>query len=153
MFLLKPSFYVESVAPIFNITKPSKKRDVDRKGVKTCVPELDSGKLIKLPPATKRASGGWRKLGDTEVDQELLEWFSKRRSYGARITGKVLLKEAQHSFFIAGVTTFKASRGWLQNWMQRHSESTREKTTVEHIMPDHVEDNLNVMRQSACLVF
>ena len=125
-----------------NITKASEKFDVDRKRVRTWVAELDSGKLTKLPPATRRASGGGRKLRDAEVDQELFEWFSERRSNGARITGKALLKEAQHRFFTAGVVTFKASRGWLQKWMKRHSVSTREKTTVAQRMPDHVEEKI-----------
>ena len=67
---------------------------------------------------------------------------SEKRSEGVRITGKALLTEAKHRFVEAGVLTFKASRGWLQNWMKRHSVSTREKTTVAQRMPDHVEDKI-----------
>ena len=141
-YTAKFKIQVATFAKENNISKTSQKFDIDRKKVRTWVRELDSGKLTDLPPSTKRKPGGGRKVKNIDVDRDLFEWFSEKRSEGIRITGKALLTEAKHRFVEAGVLTFKASRGWLQKWMKRHSVSTWEKTTVAQRMPDHVEDKI-----------
>ena len=55
-----------------------------------------------------RLSGGGKKLRDVDIDQDIFEWFTDRRSQGMRITGKALLVEAQCRFFAGGITAFKA---------------------------------------------
>ena len=51
---------------------------------------------------------GERKLRDVDIDQDIFEWFTDRRSQGMGVTGKALLVEAQRRFFAGGITAFKA---------------------------------------------
>ena len=83
-----------------------------------------TGKLQDQAPSSKRLSGGGRKQRDAQIDQDIFEWFSDKRSQGIRITGKALLLEAQRRFVAGGIASFKASRGWLEKQKARHSVST-----------------------------
>lgn len=106
--------------------------------------EYESGSPSSTPtnPSTKRLPGGGRKLKDADIDREIFTWFTEKRSQGVRVTGKALLVEAQRRFLAGGITSFKASRGWLQKWKARHSVSTREKTTVAQKMPAQIEEKI-----------
>ena len=125
-----------------NISEASRKFEVDRKRIREWVSFYDSGKLQDQAPSSKRLSGGGRRLRDAQIDQDIFEWFSDKRSQGIRITGKALLLEAQRRFVAGRITSFKASRGWLEKWKARHSVSTREKTTVAQKMPPQMEEKI-----------
>ena len=124
------------------ISEASRKFEVDRKRIREWIVHFDAGKLQERSQSSKRLSGAGRRLRDAAIDQDIFEWFTERRSQGQRITGKGLLQEAQRRFFAGGVTSFKASRGWLEKWKTRHSVTTRAKTTVAQKMPPQIEDKI-----------
>ena len=125
-----------------NILEASRKFEVDRKRIQEWVSLYDAAKLQDQAPSSKRLSGGRRKLRDADINQDIFEWFSEKRSQGIRITRKALLLEAQRRFLAGGITSFKASRNWLEKWKARHSVSTREKTTVAQKMPPQMEEKI-----------
>lgn len=125
-----------------NISEASRKFEVDRKRIREWVSFYDAGKLQVQAPSRKHLSGGERKLRDADIDRDIFEWCSEKRSQRIRVTGKAVFLEAQRRFLAGGITSFKASRGWLEKWKARHSVSTREKTTVAQKMPPQMEEKI-----------
>ena len=77
-----------------------------------------------------RLCGADRKPLSTPLEEVLMEWIESRRSCGLRVSSKLIMKKARVTFNDMNqndVTDddFKASRGWLANFMKRNGLSLR----------------------------
>ena len=82
---------------------------------------VTKGKKVKQ---RSRLCGAGRKLPSAKLEEVLMEWIESRRFRGLRVSSKLIMKKAQVTFNDMNqndVTDddFKASRGWLANFMKR----------------------------------
>ena len=80
------------------ILESSRKIEVDRKNISEWVQQNDAGQFRDCAQSAKRLRGGGRKVKNTQVDNDVFEWFSERSARGIRVTGKQLLVEAQRRY-------------------------------------------------------
>ena len=92
---------------------------------------------MKNSKTRKRLDGGGAKPLSTNLKERVMDWTSVRQSSGLRLSRKLVMKKAQllyqemsASEGILENKEFKASRGWLENFMRRNNLSLRRKTTV-----------------------
>lgn len=93
-----------------------------------------------------RSLGAGRKVSYPDIDEKLKEWIEKRRKGGARITGKALKRECLRLHHQNGQQGFKASCGWLRQFMKRNRYSFRRTTHVaqknEELLSDRMQSFL-----------
>ncbi|XP_054013730.1 tigger transposable element-derived protein 2-like isoform X1 [Hylaeus anthracinus] len=76
--------------------------------------------LVEQGVETRRRKN-LRKPANEELDTRLYAWFLEQRTLGDRITDLILLEKAiELNKEFGGPSTFKASRGWLWNFKNRH---------------------------------
>lgn len=87
-----------------------------------------------------RLEGGGRKIHNNELDQQLQQEILERRerrlavsckwviARALELSNELLNNDGNHS-------EFKASRGWLQKFFQRHNFTIRRRTTVSQKLP------------------
>ncbi len=80
----------------------------------------------------KRMQGAGRKPSDTEMEDNLFDWVVELRDRHLRVSRQMTRTQAKA---LSGNDEFKASRGWLDRFMKRHSLSLRRKTTVCQTVP------------------
>ncbi|XP_022793287.1 titin-like [Stylophora pistillata] len=89
-----------------------------------------------------RLSGGGRKPLSAKVEELLLEWIENRRARGLRVSCKLIMKKAEVTYMtennLVDNDDFKASRGWLENFIKRNGLSLRRKTSVPQQDPDRI---------------
>ena len=82
----------------------------------------------------KKLDRGGRKAVDSDLDDIILEWIYGRRANGLRVSQKLIMVKAKHSYDErcpeGKQDMFKATEGWLQKFMLRHGLSLRRKTTT-----------------------
>ena len=80
-----------------------------------------------------RLEGAGRKPLDETLEEELLLWITERRSAGLRVSRKIIAAKAKNIYTEkddrSGVE-FHSSNGWVQNFLNRHGQSVRRKTTL-----------------------
>ena len=95
----------------------------------------------------KRVDGGGRKPQFQAVDDVVLDWISIRQERGLQVSRKLIMKKAQVVYNELKTTQadtinyygeFKASTGWLKNFMRRNHLSLRRKTSVAQKDPDRL---------------
>ena len=93
--------------------------------------------LLKNSKTRKRLDGGGTKPVSTNLEELIMDWISVRRSSGLRVLRKLVMKKAQllyqemsTSEGILKNEEFKASRGWLEQFIRRNNLSLRRKTSV-----------------------
>ena len=93
--------------------------------------------LLKNSKTRKRLDGGGAKPLSTNLEELIMDWISVRRSSGLRVLRKLVMKKAQllyqemsTSEGILKNEEFKASRGWLEQFIRRNNLSLRRKTSV-----------------------
>ena len=94
----------------------------------------------------RRLSGGWRKpfLGNLE---ELVEKIIDKREKHHHVPCKLITVWAQQLATEHNLHQFRASRGWLFNFMQRSNLSIRWRTTTGQTMPkDGLAKNTNLVK-------
>ena len=89
----------------------------------------------KKKSTRKRLSGAGRKPKDVEMEEELFQWIVELRSRHLRVSRSMIRLQAKK---LSSDDEFKASRGWLQRFMNRHDLSLRRKTTVSQSVPSDV---------------
>ena len=80
----------------------------------------------------KRKGGGGNKVTCLGVEDQLKLWMQRRREAGACLTGKDLTNECLRLHRQHGNEDFKASSGWLRQFMKRNHVSLRRSTRVTH---------------------
>ena len=83
----------------------------------------------------KRVAEGGRKPFSEELDETILEWVHERRSKGLQVSRKLIMKKAEvlyDDMVKNGKPNkpFKASTGWLREFMKRYGLSLRRKTSM-----------------------
>ena len=87
--------------------------------------------------------GGGRKIGNVDLETDLLEWIHERRanmSVACGVSRKLITRKAKaiiHDEINEGDPAVEescvASRGWLEKFMKRNGLSLRRRTTVAQI--------------------
>ena len=72
-------------------------------------------------PCTKKRAT--RKTGNEEINQLCWEWFCDGTSRQAPVSGPLLKEQTLVFAEQLGITTFKASTGWLDSFKKRHQIS------------------------------
>ena len=83
----------------------------------------------------KRLDGAGRKPDNVEMEEELFGWIVELRSRHLRVSRRMIRMQAKS---LTSDDGFKASRGWLDRFMKRHSLSLRRKTTISQSVPSDV---------------
>jgi hypothetical protein len=125
------SFKLKVVGVAENIGKhkASKLFNVDRKRIREWCKAKQSLQQL-ASKSGKRAPGGGRRVRYADIDQQLMQWFTERRSKGVRVTGKALKYEALRLHQQNGSQSFKASCGWFRCFKRRHNISFRRTTHI-----------------------
>ena len=139
-FSVKEKLAAASLADQTSITNASNKLGIDRKNIRDWLNKKRAGKYDNVSLKAFKLPGGGRRVGNAAIDDSLHEWLMSQRQKGFRITGKMLQREAHQRFILSGNLSFKASKGWLQKWMSRHSISVRPKTSVAQKLPRDLDD-------------
>ncbi len=85
--------------------------------------------------SSKRLPGGGRKALSTQIEDKLVEILRTKRKEKMRVTRKITCLEAIKLHRQEGNEDFKASQGWLFNFMKRNKISLKRKTTVCRQLP------------------
>lgn len=96
-----------------------------------------------------KLSGGGRKIGYPELEDQLFSWFESERSAKRRVTRKSLYLKAKEIYNVlkreGGICeqdTFSFSNGWLDKFMARKNLSLRRKTTTCQKPPSQMADKV-----------
>jgi len=80
----------------------------------------------------QRLPGGGRKVNNEEMEIKIRQWILDERSLYHRVTRKSICSKA---IALANDPNFKASRGWVEKFMERHNFVLRSKTTTGQRLP------------------
>ena len=128
----------------------ARKYDVDESRVREWRAKKESILSLNLADGgkkRKRVDGGGRKPQFQAVDEIVLDWISNRRERGLLVSRKLIMKKAQvvyddmklgETANTANEVEFKASTGWLKNFMRRNHLSLRRKTSIAQKDPDRL---------------
>ena len=96
----------------------------------------------------KRLEGGGRKIGNVDLESDLLEWIHELSANMLRVSRKLITRKAKviHDEINEGdpavKESFVASRGWLEEFMKRNGLSFRRRATVAQKNPSVMVDKL-----------
>ena len=128
----------------------ARKYNVDERRVREWRAKKESISSLNLTDGEKkrkRVNDGGRKPQFQAVDEIVLDWISNRRERGLRVSRKLIMKKAQvvynemklgETANTANEEEFKASTGWLKNFMRRNHLSLRRKTSIAQKDPDRL---------------
>ena len=112
-----------------SLNRASKKVNIDHKRVREWVGNEE--KVASMKEKLFRLDGGGRKLTDSELEEEVLNWIHERRSNMLRVSQKLIMFKAK-SIFDENCwddellkKSFVASNGWLEKFMKRNHLSLR----------------------------
>ena len=92
-------------------------------------------------PKRRRLEGAGRKPFDRDMEEELFQWIMDLRSQNHRVSRRMIMDYART---LASAEEFRASRGWLEKFMERKGLSLRRRTTVCQRKPaDHIPKIVN----------
>lgn len=97
---------------------------------------------------TKKSFSGPKQGKHPEIGAAVFKFVTELRSKGMPVSRKAIMLKAIQLGTDAGIQ-LKASRGWCENFMKRHSLYLRRKTTVCQKMP---EDFLEKIAEYQCFV-
>lgn len=83
----------------------------------------------------KKLQGGGRKPNYDEMEDILALWIIEQRQNYFRVTRKSISMKASE---LVNNSNFKASRGWLDNFLRRHDFVIRAKTTTGQRLPEEL---------------
>ena len=75
--------------------------------------------------AVYRRPGQGRKVADTNLDTQLLEWVQECWKQGINVSSGMVREKARE---LSGKPDFKASLGWFVKWQRRHNIDLKEQT-------------------------
>ena len=138
-------------AEVYGNRSAARKYDVDERGVLEWRAKKESISSLNLTDRgkkqRKRVDGGGRKPQFQAPDEIVLDWISNGRERGLRVSRKLIMKKAQvvydemklgETANTANEEEFKASTGWLKNFMRRNHLSLRRKTSIAQKDPDRL---------------
>ena len=130
------TFKLRAVSYADNFTKAAAAREfgVDPKRIRAWCNQKDVLMELKTGGSSKRKrlQGAGRKALDGEMEEALFDWIIELRGRNLRVSRAMICVQARA---LSGNADFKASRGWLDRFMKRHSLSLRRKTTVCQKVP------------------
>lgn len=104
--------------------------------------EAEFVKLMKESKTKrKRLCGGGRKKIMPELDKILFDWILTQRMKSLRVSRRSIREEAKRIFPTLEnneLFDFKASRGWLEKFLDRNNLTLRRKTTVAQKDPSQL---------------
>ena len=110
----------------------ARKYDIDEKRVREWKKQKDQ--LGSLNSKKRRLDGGGRKAALPDMEEELVTWIESLRAQNLRVTRSNVQSKALELTQARG-EDFRASDGWLQKFLKRHSFSLRRRTTVGQRLP------------------
>jgi len=87
----------------------------------------------------KRSEGGGRKMTSEEMERDLVQWIFTMRGRNLRVSRKMIRRKASEVTSDCEDATrsiFKASRGWLDKFLQRNELSVKRRTTIAQKEPE-----------------
>ena len=90
--------------------------------------------LGSLNSKKRRLDGGGRKAALPDMEEELVTWKESLRAHNLRVTRSNIQSKTLELTQARG-EDFRASDGWLQKFLKRHSFSLRRRTTVGQRLP------------------
>ena len=82
-----------------------------------------------------RLFGGGRKVLDENIETLLFEWIISRRYQSLRVTRETIKEKTLE---LSTSKTFKASDGWVSNFMNRFGLVSQQKTHQSQHLPEHL---------------
>lgn len=123
-----------------NNSKAARTYGVDRKRVIEWRKDEAKLQLCDNLGTRKRNFGGGKKVGNVDIDKQVIDWVYTRREQGIRVTGVAVKREALRLNLQNGTQGFKASYGWLRRFMKRHNISFRVATHTAQKLPAELEE-------------
>lgn len=115
-----------------SVEKTAKRFNVDGKRIRDWrKSENEIRKVFATKPAAKRLSGGGRKVRDKNLEIRLRNHICEMREKRLRVSRKMIKRMALEW----GSDSFKASNGWLFNFMRRYNFVQRKRTTISQNTP------------------
>ena len=127
-----------------NKRQTAREMNIDEKLVRYWVKEEESIKegLARVTntrtQSPYRIQGGGRKVLNEDMELEVYEWIKSLRAQHLRVTREVIQDKALD--IVGKESGFKASRGWLDNFLKRKDLSLRKKTHQGQKLPKDVAD-------------
>ena len=122
------------VAKIFKIT---------RRHVRVWVRNKQT--IAKMTAKNRRLNAGYSRSSNFEnLEDELKIWITETRNSGACVSGKLIQTKALEMSVRHGVNDrFKASQGWLRNFLRRNNLVLRRITSKGRSLPQNSIETIN----------
>ena len=103
--------------------------DVSRRCLQRWKEELDviASVAEHSSNAVYRRPGQGRKVVNSSLDKEILDWLQENWKQGVNVTPGMVRQKARE---VSNTPTFKASLGWFIKWQKRHNVDLKEQTFV-----------------------
>ena len=120
-------FAVQRVMELDSISQASLELNVSRRCLQRWKEELDVITTVaeQASNAVYRRPGQGRKVTDTSLDLQLLDWVDGKWKEGVTVTSVMVRQRARE---LSENPEFKASLGWFVKWQKRHNVDLKEKT-------------------------
>ena len=122
-----------------------RKFKIDESMVRRWLQKKEINEAYEQPGPSKkrlRLDGAGRKPCLSTVEEELMEKIARERAEHHHVSTKLIQVWATKMAEEISLTEFKASRGWLFNFMKRYNLSIRRRTTTGQSMPHDLEDKI-----------
>ena len=107
-----------------NVSKAAREFEVDRKRVREKYEVLKGNSVGSKAKCCKIGECGRNPLS-TDQDLHVFRYLEEERAEGRVVTNSDLTRKALQIALGLGLTSFRASPGWLLRWKQRHSVGVR----------------------------
>ncbi len=118
---------VQRVLELESASQASLELDVSRRCLQRWKEELDliSSVAEHSSNAVYRRPGQGRKVLDSSLDAQVLEWVQECWKQGVNVSSGMIREKARE---LSNKDNFKASLGWFVKWQKRHSVDLKEQT-------------------------
>ena len=120
-------FAVHRAMELNSISHASLELNVSRRCLQRWKDEIDLITTVaeQASNAVYRRPGQGRKVSDTGLDTQLLEWVKEKWKEGTTVNTVMVRQKARE---ISENPDFKASLGWFVKWQKRHNVDLKERT-------------------------
>ena len=118
---------VKRATELLSISQASLELNVSRRCLQRWKGELDiiTSVAEQASNAVYRRPGQGRKVSDTSLDLQLLDWVEQAWKNGEQVTSATIRQKAKE---FSSNSNFKASLGWFVKWQKRHNVDLKEHT-------------------------
>ena len=140
---IKFKLEVVKYAQNYNKAKAARDKNVPRTCVKNWINQrMQLESQLQQPCSSssdKRLHGAGRPLKDADFDEKLIAWVREQRAKKIRVSRTLIQKQA---LTFSSDSTFRASNGWLVNFLNRHNLVSRRPTTTCQKEPEHYAEKI-----------